>query len=116
MSYLTFENNQRVLIRALSYPSLDVTASRNLASTDVEKFLVCNSLSAISLTVPTSIANVGDEIEVLHWGTSTVSIVAASGVTITRFGGTVHQLAGRGSVCVLRLIAVNEWLLAGNFL
>ena len=95
--------------------TVSVTATRNINAADIGEFLVCNSASPIVLTVPQSFAQVNDEIEILHWGSSTISIVAASGVTITRFGGTVHQLAGKGSVCVLRLIAANDWLLSGDF-
>jgi hypothetical protein len=98
-----------------SRQSLVVSTSRNLTASDISRFLVCDSSSPIVVTVPTSFASIDDEIEILHWGTSTVSIVADSGVTLTRFGGTVHQLAGKGSVCVLRVIATNDWLLSGDF-
>jgi hypothetical protein len=98
-----------------SRQGLVVSASRNLTASDISRFLVCDSSSPIVVTIPTSFASIDDEIEILHWGTSTVSIIADSGVAITRFGGTVHQLAGKGSVCVLRLIATDDWLLSGDF-
>jgi hypothetical protein len=98
-----------------SRKSLVVGSSRNMVLSDINRFLVCDSSSPITITVPTSFASIDDEIEILHWGTSTVSIIADSGVTLTRFGGTVHQLAGKGSVCVLRLIAADDWLLSGDF-
>jgi hypothetical protein len=98
-----------------SRQSLLVSATRNLTVSDISRFLVCDSSSPITITVPQSFASIDDEIEILHWGASTVSILADSGVAITRFGGTVHQLAGKGSVCVLRLIAADDWLLSGDF-
>jgi hypothetical protein len=95
--------------------SLSIIAGRNFALTDANRFLICLNTTAITLTVPAISWEIDTEIEVLQWGTGQVTIVADSGVTITRLGGTTHALSGKGAVGLLKLITTNDWLLLGSF-
>ena len=114
MSYLRFLENSLTILPSLTTVSV-VSASRNFALTDVGLFLVAAGSGAITLTLNTDNWRQSTELYLAHNSEAIVTIVAGSGVTITRFGGAAHQLAGKGAIGILKLISVNNWLLFGDF-
>jgi hypothetical protein len=61
---------------------LQVTASRNLATTDAGRHLYSNSASNFDLTIPNNVFAANDEIEIAADGTGLINILAGSGFTI----------------------------------
>jgi hypothetical protein len=55
---------------------------------------------------------IGDSIEVVNVGTGTVTFAAASGVTL--LSSLTLVMYGQYSVCMLRKIAANTWILTGE--
>jgi hypothetical protein len=87
-----------------------VTANYTLALSDVAKVVAFNSASNLTLTVPANASvafPVGTVINVYRVGTGTVTIAAASGVTL-RNAGTIPAQFGERS---LRKRGTNEWVL-----
>jgi hypothetical protein len=114
VSYLRFLENSLTILPSLTTVST-VSASRNFALTDVGLFLVATGASPITLTLNVDNWRQSTELYLAHNSDAIVSIVADSGVTITRFGGASHQLAGKGAIGTLKLISTNTWLLFGDF-
>lgn len=86
-----------------------VSSSRNLAATDYGAVL--SVTGSRTLTIPTGLA-VGAEIEILNYGTGTVTIAAASGVTIN--GGTSSvTISDQYKSAVLKCMASNVWVIQG---
>ena len=88
--------------------------------------LEINSSSAVNVTIPTNTTvgfAVGTEIEVVRYGTGTVTIKAATGVTVKYdANGTATSVAGSSvsvpiksqyTSVVLKKMATNEWLVQG---
>ena len=76
---------------------------------------LCNSAGAITITIPTNASvsfPVGTEIELCRQGAGTVTVVAASGVTLLSVDSQV-AIAAQYGVVALKQIAVDTWLLAG---
>jgi hypothetical protein len=116
MGYLRFLSNQLTVVPNLYRSSIAVSVSRDLTLEDSGKFLICNGAATITLTLPAISWATDTEIEILHWSSNSVSILATGITTITRFGGTTHQIAGKGCCAVLKLISANNWVLFGGFL
>lgn len=92
-----------------------VTASRNLLSTDINKFLNCTNISNITITIkPNNIVYIpiGAEISITQYGTGTVTLVEYSGVVIRAKDGK-KKINGQYSSVALKKINTDEWLLVG---
>ena len=77
---------------------------------------IVNTSEATTRTVPSDSTApdiaIGDSIEVQNLGTGVVTFVAASGVTIR--SSLTLVMYGQYSVCMLRKIAANTWILTGE--
>ncbi len=87
-----------------------------LALADASTAVECSSASAVSITVPADSAvafPVGTVIELLQYGTGTLTVAAGGGVTI-RSANNLLSARTQYSVLSLRKRATNEWVLAGD--
>lgn len=91
------------------------TAYTFLAS-DANTCHIVNTSTATTRTVPSDTTApdlaIGDSIEVVNVGTGTVTFAAASGVTL--LSSLTLVMYGQYSVCMLRKIAANTWVLTGE--
>src|SRR5574344_187295 len=91
------------------------TAYTFLAS-DANTCHIVNTSAETTRTVPSDTTApdiaIGDSIEVQNIGTGAVTFVAASGVTIR--SSLTLVMYGQYSVCMLRKIAANTWVLTGE--
>lgn len=84
--------------------------------TDDSKILNCNSVSAITITIPLNVTDpfpVGTEIGIVRLGAGTVTIVGTVGVTV-RSVDNKNKIKGQYSSAALLKIATDEWVLAGS--
>ncbi|KFZ25975.1 MAG: hypothetical protein KQ78_01931 [Candidatus Izimaplasma bacterium HR2] len=89
---------------------IEVSTGRNLALTDVDRFLNCTNGTAIDVTVPpnSSVAfTIGDKIDITQYGAGTVTLVEGSGVTINSKGSN-KVLDGQYSTACLKKIGTDE--------
>lgn len=93
-----------------------VSASRTLELSDAGKFLMCNSSSAITITIPsvdTVIFPMGTEIEFCRYGTGALTFEPVTGVTIRSVDSSLT--AGDRYACVaLKKIGSDVWILSGS--
>lgn len=87
-----------------------------LALADTGTVVEVTSSSSVTVTVPpnSSVAfPVGTVVELLQYGTGTLTIAAGAGVTI-RSANNLLSARTQYSVLALRKRATNEWVLAGD--
>ena len=92
------------------------TANHTLELSDAGKLILMNLSSAGTLTVPANASvafPVGAELEVCQYGAGTVTIAAASGVTLVSLDSAV-EFAGQYACAALKQVASDVWLLAGG--
>lgn len=77
----SLDADTKVTASQASAAVVSVSASMTLASSHAGRFLSCTNASAITITIPTGIA-AGTEIEIYRGGAGTVTLSAASGVTV----------------------------------
>lgn len=112
----SLDANNKVEAGQTSSRIVSVTASKTLALTDAGTLQQVNSTSNLTITIPAndSVAfPTGTEIELVRWNTGTVTIAAASGVTLVSANSKV-KIATRYSCACLKKIATNTWLLVGD--
>lgn len=68
---------------------------------------------AATVTIPSSLLAVGDQVNVAQLGTAQVTFGTASGVTLVS-DGTARKTKGQYAVATCVQYATNEWLLLGN--
>lgn len=102
-------------VKAEQASSIIVTTSANttLSATHAGKCIVCSNSSAITITIPSSVFEIGTEIEFIQNGAGTVTFAAASGVTLLSKDG-FKTSNGQYSVVVCKQIASNTWILSGS--
>lgn len=120
-AYATLDSDGKVDAAQLSTKSLTVTASRALALADAGRCVDVSSLSALTVTIPTDATAafpVDTEIEIAREGSGTVTIAAASGVTIRAAIGTKasYQIANQYAMAVLKKKGADDWRIAGDLL
>ncbi len=112
----TLDANTKVAAAQASAQIISKTASATLALAEAGCFIYFNNgTAACTLTVPanSSVAfPVGTEIEVLRGGTGTITIAAASGVTIYSMDSAKKIDSQFGVVC-LKKVGKDKWVLAG---
>lgn len=112
----TLDANTKVAAAQASAQIISKTASATLALAEAGCFIYFNNgTAACTLTVPanSSVAfPVGTEIEVLRGGTGTITIAAASGVTIYSMDSAKKIDSQFGVVC-LKKVGEDKWVLAG---
>lgn len=95
-----------------------LTASRDLALTDINKFNVNSSSSAYTATIPaqSSVDWTADaEIHFLRSGTGNIVITAATGVTLNGVSGGSATMAVQHGAATIKRIAENVWWTGGRF-
>lgn len=96
-----------------SYDVVTITADTTLSSSHTTKYLVCNSATAIDLTVPASAAyDTYAEFVIEQRGAGLVRLVAANGVTIN--STETLQSSGQYSVMGLKRTDTNVYTLTGE--
>lgn len=111
----TLNTASKVTADQASASIVSVTSNKTLALTDAGTFQNVNSSSNRTVTVPTnsSVAfPLGTEIEIFRGGSGSVTIAAASGVTI-RSPGSNLSIAEQYGCAVLKKIDTNVWVLGG---
>lgn len=101
---------------SFNIPIVPVTASRNLAPTDVGCLLACNSASPIILTLqPYATVPIENESPMIiaQIGDGKVSIAAGAGVTLLS-SGSLFSTNGQGAQITLMMIASNTALIGGD--
>jgi hypothetical protein len=91
--------------------AIPISASTTLALSHAEKMLMANSASAITLTIPTNAAvpfPVGTMINICGIGVGTVTLAAASGVTLNT-KDAFRKIDGQFSAVTLYKYAENVW-------
>ena len=99
----------------LSRSKSSVSASRTLALSDEGKALYCTNSSAVTLTIPDNASAafpLGTEILIYRKGSGTVTVAAASGVTLLCPGQKL--LASRYGSARLKKWDTNTWSLEGE--
>lgn len=92
------------------------TNSRNLDINDAHNSILCTNVADITLTIPLDSSvdfTVGTEVEVVRYGSGTVNIAGATGVTINSRDSNKY-IANQYSSVGLKKIDTNEWLLIGD--
>ena len=95
---------------------LNVTASRDIAASDVGRLLLCNSASPITLTVQpvaTVLIDVESPILICQLGAGKVTIAPGSGVTL-RSSGSLLSTNGQFSQITLYQYVADNWLVGGD--
>jgi hypothetical protein len=87
-----------------------------LVAGDVSKLVTANNASAITITVPPSVFNANDQINVQQIGAGQVSFAQGSGVTITSNGATASapKLRAQYSACTIICTASNTFTIIGD--
>lgn len=96
----------------------DFTAA-SLGSASVQQpFVIGNSASAITLSLPTGIGSAGDTITICQYGAGSVTISPKSGAAATINGSTTttYILGGQYSVVTLVCISANTWIITGDYI
>lgn len=94
---------------------ITVTASRNLAATDSSNYLRSTSATAVVLTIPAgSTFTAGDIVSGVQRGAGSVTITAASGVTLNIPTGHIATTRAVGSAWSIICVAANEFDLTGD--
>lgn len=111
------DTNEWVLIGMLNTVStiVSVTTSKTLTITDKNTLQQCSSSGDIVVTIPlnsTVTFPINTEIQLMRYGTGSVSVATTVGVTLNSAGGKVSIREQFGSV-ILKKISTNEWVLFG---
>lgn len=89
------------------------TSSFTLAAGDIESILLCNSSSAIAVTVPlesTYNFTVGTSFNFIRWGTGALSFTFTSGVNSLAFN-SLTSVSAQGGAATLVKVGTNTWWL-----
>lgn len=93
-----------------------ITGTSYILTIDDEGYLLqFTNSSAISVTLPSQTAldfPVGGGVTMIRAGTGQITVMAASGVTLTAAGRPKFRVTG--SVAEVRKFATNEWLMWGD--
>jgi len=112
----SLDANSKLSPEQASARIVSVTTSKTLALTDAGSLQKVEGSSARTITIPTNSSAaflVGTEIEILRYGSGSVTIESASGVTL-RCAETTHMIAKQYGGVSLKKLGANEWLLMGN--
>lgn len=100
----------------LNGTNLYETSSVVLAADNAGRIYRINSAGALTVTIP-AVASVNiplnSEFRVARWGTGSVTIVAASGVTLRSAGG-LASISAQYGVITLKHITTDSWLIYGD--
>jgi hypothetical protein len=108
------------LLKGLTIYNTERTGDFTLTAAMRNQIQVCNSSSAIVVTVPASLsgAAVGDSFPVLRRGAGSVTIDGATGVTIIAGGNSVSggttTISNRGDTVVITCVATDVYTVSGG--
>lgn len=114
--YASLDANTKVTAAEASSRIVEVTESKTIALTDAGTFQYCTGSTAKTITIPANASvgfPVGTEIEICRYGSGTVTIAGASGVTIVSVDSKA-AVADQYGCAGLKKIATNVWILAGD--
>lgn len=89
----------------------EATTTRTLSTADIAQHIRCTSGSATTITVPASVFAVNDEVRIFRDGAGTVTLSAASGVTIN---AKALALSPQYGCATLKCVATDEFDLYGD--
>lgn len=87
-----------------------------LVANDLNQLVTCNNASSITVTVPPSVYQAGDQIHVQQIGVGQVTFAQGAGVTITSTGATASapKLRARYSAATVICTASNTFTIIGD--
>ena len=106
----TLDANGKVTASQTSARIVSKSAAYTLASSDAGCLLTVTGTTTI--TIPGTLA-VGTEIEIMNYGTGTVTVAAASGVTLNGTSAGSKQITDRYTSAVLKAITATAWVIQG---
>ena len=106
----TLDSNGKVTAAQTSARIVSKSSAYTLLSSDAGCLIAVTGTTTI--TVPSTLA-VGTEIEVLNYGTGTVTVQAASGVTLNGTSAGSKQITKQYTSAVLKAITATAWVIQG---
>ena len=106
----TLDSDGKVTPNQTSAKMIAVTANRTLSASDAGCFLYVTGTRTI--TIPNSLT-AGTEIEIMNYGTGTVTVVAASGVTLNGASAGSKTIDSQYTSAVLKAITATAWVIQG---
>jgi|688.fasta_scaffold672380_2 hypothetical protein len=97
---------------AIAVNAQGTATSYTLLATDAGKLITFTGGSA-TITIPSSVLDIGDQVNVAQLGTAQVTFGTASGVTLVS-DGTARKTKGQYAVATCVQYDTNAWLLLGN--
>ena len=114
--YATLNGDTKVTAAQASAKIVTSTSSRTLQLSDAGCLIMMNSSSSLTVTIPLNSAvafPTGTEIEICKYGTGSLNIAGASGVTIVS-AMNAKRIPDQYGVACLKKLDTNTWLLAGS--
>lgn len=110
----TLESNGRIKGTQACSSIRATTASITLTEADIGKTIICYGSANVTVTVPANIP-ASSEFEIVRFGTGTVEIVAASGVTLHSIG-ELRKIKNQYGAASLKRVWTDydTWLLIGD--
>ena len=106
----TLDANTKVTAAQASSYMVTVQADTTLAASHAGCMLVCSG--DITITIPSTLA-AGTEIEILNYGVGTITVAAASGVTLNGQSAGSFTVPDQYTSGVLKAISASQWVIQG---
>lgn len=106
----TLDSNGKVTAAQTSARIVSKSSAYTLQSSDAGCLFAVTGTTTI--TIPSTLS-VGTEIEVLNYGTGTVTVAAASGVTLNGTSAGSKQIKEQYTSAVLKAITATAWVIQG---
>ena len=106
----TLDSNGKVTASQTSARIVSKSSAYTLASSDAGCLLTVTGTTTI--TIPGTLA-VGTEIEIMNYGTGTVTVKAASGVTLNGTSAGSKEITDQYTSAVLKAITATAWVIQG---
>lgn len=106
----TLDSNGKVTASQTSARIVSKSAAYTLQSSDAGCLLTVTGTTQI--TIPNSLP-VGTEIEIMNYGTDTITVKAASGVTLNGTSAGSKQITDQYTSAVLKAITATAWVIQG---
>lgn len=106
----TLDSNGKVTAAQTSARIVSKSSAYTLQSSDAGCLFTVTGTTTI--TIPSTLA-LGTEIEIMNYGTSTVTVQAASGVTLNGTSAGSKQITEQYTSAVLKAITATAWVIQG---
>lgn len=106
----TLDSNGKVTASQTSARMVAITANTTLTSSHAGCLLYVTGTRTI--TIPSTL-DVGTEIEIMNYGTGTITIAAASGVSLNGVSAGSKAITEQYTSAVLKAITVTAWVIQG---